>query len=393
MLRGRESASFQYTAEWLAHPGRFPLDPALELRAGPFHTDRGFGCFRDAAPDRWGRQLVARARARDAAAAGRTPRRLTEADYLLGADDRTRHGALRFRDKPGGPFLAAPAAQSVPHLVQLSGLLRAADRLDSGAGGDDELALLLAPGSSLGGARPKASVLEDDGVLSMAKFPRGIDSWNVPRWEAVALALARTAGITVASSRLVVIEGRGVLVVHRFDRASGDRIPFLSAMSMLGATDGDGGSYPEIAEAIRRYGASPAADLKELWRRMVFTVLISNHDDHLRNHGFLRLEDGGWRLSPAYDLNPTPAEEGGRFLTTAIVAEDTRASLELALATARYYGLPLTDAREIVTEVEASVRRWREEATRLEVGRAEVDRMASAFEHSELRQAQGASAR
>ena len=391
--RGRESASFQYTAEWLRHPQWFALDPALELRAGPFHTDGHFGCFRDAAPDRWGRQLIGRAHARQAAAGGQAPRRLTEADYLLGVDDRMRHGALRFAEEPAGPFLAVPAPGGIPPLVQLPALLGAAEKLDSGSGGDDDLALLLAPGSSLGGARPKASLLDRGGVLAMAKFPRGMDGWDVPRWEAVALSLARAAGISVTGCRLVEAAGRSVLIVHRFDRAGDRRIPFLSAMSMLGAADRETRSYPEIAEAIRRYGASPAADLRELWRRIVFTLLISNHDDHLRNHGFLRLREGGWRLAPAYDLNPTPAEAGGRFLTTAIVAEDPRAALEPALETARYYGLAPSEAREIVAEVAASVRRWREEAERFGVGRAEMDRVASAFEHAELERARRAAAR
>ncbi|MXW70980.1 MAG: type II toxin-antitoxin system HipA family toxin [Acidobacteria bacterium] len=380
---GRTTASFQYTPDWLGHPGRFELDPALPLRAGPFHAEGGFGCFRDAAPDRWGRQLIGRARARAAAAAGATPERLTEADYLLGVDDRTRHGALRFREGPDGPFLGAPRASAVPPLVQLARLLGAAEKLDAGAEDDDDLAVLLAPGSSLGGARPKASVLGRDGELWMAKFPRRSDGWNVPRWEGVALSLARAAGIAVADARLEEVRGGSVLIVRRFDRVAGRRIPFLSAMTMLGAADRETRSYPEIAEAIRRYGASPAADLKELWRRMVFTVLVSNHDDHLRNHGFLRLGDGGWRLAPAYDLNPTPAEEGGRFLTTGVVAEDPRASLEPTLGTARYYGLGPAAARGVLAEVSASVDRWRAEARRFGAGRAEVDRMASAFEHPE----------
>ncbi len=205
-------------------------------------------------------------------------------------------------------------------------------------------------------------------------------------------SLARDAGIAVADARLEEVRGASVLIVRRFDRAAGGRIPFLSAMTMLGAADGEARSYPEIAEAIRRYGASPADDLKEVWRRMVFTVLVSNHDDHLRNHGFLRLGDGGWRLAPAYDLNPTPAEEGGRFLTTAIVAEDPRASLDPALATARYYGPAPSAARGVLADVAASVERWREKARRCGVGRAEVERMASAFEHPERERARSASA-
>ena len=382
---GRTTASFQYTADWLGHPGRFELDPALALRAGPFHAEGGFGCFRDAVPDRWGRQLIGRARARAAAAAGQAPERLTEADFLLGVDDRTRHGALRFREEPEGPFLGAPGISAVPPLVQLPRLLGAAEKLDAGAEDDDDLAVLLAPGSSLGGARPKASVLDRGGGLSMAKFPRRSDGWNVPRWEGVALSLARAAGIAVAGARLEEVRGASVLIVRRFDRAAGRRIPFLSAMTMLGAADREARSYPEIAEAIRRYGAAPAADLRELWRRLVFTVLVSNHDDHLRNHGFLRLGDGGWRLAPAYDLNPTPAEDG-RFLTTAVVAGDPRASLDdrallraRACRRARGPGRSCGERRG-VARGGAPVRR----------GARRMDRMASAFEHPERDRARAA---
>ena len=333
-VRGnRGSASFEYDPGWLQQPARFALDPTLELGGGAYYTESGrqlFGAFDDSAPDRWGRMLLRRAERRDAQREGRTPRTLSEADFLLGVDDETRQGALRFRETPEGPFLAPPSPTRVPPLVELPRLLGAADRVAAESEDDDDLRLLLMPGASLGGARPKASVRDGDGRLAFAKFPKTDDEWNVPLWEAVALALASRAGITTSSCRLETVSGRRVLVLHRFDREGGRRIPFLSAMTMLGATDHEPRSYPEIAEAIRRFGAAPAADLKELWRRIVFTVLISNRDDHLRNHGFLRPGDRGWRLSPAYDLNPTPAHAGGRFLATAIVAGDTRASLELA---------------------------------------------------------------
>ena len=259
--------------------------------------------------------------------------------------------------------------------------------------GDDDggrdLAVLLAPGSSLGGARPKASVREPDGALAIAKFPRAADEWEVTRWEAVALSLAERAGIRAARFRVERADGRAVLVLRRFDRDSGRRIPFLSAMTMLGAVEHDRRAYTEVAEAVRRYGAEPAADLAELWRRIIFTVLISNHDDHLRNHGFLRAA-GGWRLSPAYDLNPTPAEAGGRFLTTAIVGDDARASLELAFGTAAYYGLGPRRAREVAAEAASAAGGWREEAVRFGLSRGEQDRLASAFEHGERERATAA---
>ena len=389
----RESASFLYEPDWLAHSGRFAIDPALDLRLAAFHTgpeQEVFGVFSDAAPDRWGRRLLQRAEARRAALAGETPRRLTEADYLLGCDDETRQGAVRFTEGPGGPFLAPPGPSRIPPLVELPRLLGAAGRVESGADDDgSDLAVLLAPGSSLGGARPKASVREPDGALAIAKFPRAADEWEVTRWEAVALSLAERAGVRAARFRVERADGRAVLVLRRFDRDSGHRIPFLSATTMLGAVEHDRRAYTEIADAIRRYGAEPAADLEELWRRIVFTVLISNHDDHLRNHGFLRAP-GGWRLSPAYDLNPTPAEAGGRFLTTAIVGGDARASLELAFGTAAYYGLQLSRAREVSAEAASVVGGWREEAARFGLSRRERDRLASAFEHGERERAAAA---
>ena len=196
--RGRESASFQYAPEWLRHPRSFALDPILELQDGPFHTGTErqiFGAFGDSAPDGWGRKLMMRAEAHSARRAGRPSRSLTEADYLLGVNDRARHGALRFSEEPAGPFLAAPEASGVPPLVGLPRLLGAADRLTTGSDEDEDIALLLAPGASLGGARPKASVEDRDGQLSIAKFPREQDQWDIPRWEAVVLSLARRAGI------------------------------------------------------------------------------------------------------------------------------------------------------------------------------------------------------
>lgn len=391
--RRRESASFLYEPEWLAHSGRFEIEPALDLRRAAFHTGQEqevFGVFSDAAPDRWGRRLLQRAEALRAALAGETPRRLTEVDYLLGCDDETRQGAVRFTEGPDEPFLAPPGPSRIPPLVELPRLLGAAERVESGDDdGGRDLAVLLAPGSSLGGARPKASVREPDGALAIAKFPQAADEWEVTRWEAVALSLAERAGIRAARFRVERADGRAVLVLRRFDRDSGRRIPFLSAMTLLGAVEHDRRAYTEIAEAVRRYGAEPAADLAELWRRIVFTVLISNHDDHLRNHGFLRAP-GGWRLSPAYDLNPTPAEAGGRFLTTAIVGDDARASLELAFGTAAYYGLGPRRAREVAAEAASAAGGWREEAVRFGLSRGEQDRLASAFEHGERERATAA---
>ena len=207
-------------------------------------------------------------------------------------------------------------------------------------------------------------------------------------WEAVALALAERCGIDVSARRLESVAGRPVLILQRFDRRGGHRVPFLSAMSMLGATEREPRSYPEIADALRRHGAAPREDLRQLWRRVVFSVLISNTDDHLRNHGFLYVDHRGWRLSPAYDINPVPADVRPRVLSTSIHADDPAASLDLALQTAELYGLDAADARMIASEVAAAVTTWRDAARSLGASRRDVDRMASAFEHRDADAAQ-----
>ena len=385
--RGRESASFEYDPDWLAHAERFALEPALTLGPAAHHTPPGralFGALGDSAPDRWGRALMIRAQRFRSRAEQRTPRTLTEFDFLLGVSDRARQGALRFAAEPGGPFLSDPDRDPVPPLIELPRLLAASDH--AAAGGDDEelLALLLAPGSSLGGARPKASVLDRDGSLAIAKFPKPDDTWDTVRWEAVALALAERAGIEVPERRLVPVNDRAALIIRRFDREGDGRIPFLSAMSMLSAGERDRRSYLEIADALRQHGAAPGTDLPSLWRRVVFNVLVSNTDDHLRNHGFLYTGNAGWRLSPAYDLNPTPVEAGPRFLSTAIDLEDTTASIELALEVAPYFGLTADEAGAVARDVALTTRNWRHAAVRVGLSRPAIDAMASAFEHRDL---------
>jgi serine/threonine-protein kinase HipA len=386
--KGREAAGFQYDDEWLAARDSFALDPALPLGGGAFHTGGGrplFGALDDCSPDRWGRSLVARAERRLARDEGRAPRTLFAADYLLGVSDEVRQGALRFAAVEGGPFLAASEGVSVPPLVYLPRLLAATDRVVADEESAEDLRLLLAPGGSLGGAWPKASVRDQGGDLLIAKFPALHYEYNVVRWEAVALALARRAGIPVSDWRIETVLDRHVLLLRRFDREGRERIPFLSAMSMLGAKDGETHSYLEIADALRGYGAAATTDLKDLWRRIVFGVLISNTDDHLRNHGFLWEGSAGWRLSPAYDLNPTPTDLRPRILQTAIGEdEDLSASLDLALAVARSFGLKLGDAKAIAGEVGAVVGGWRQEAARIGIREAEIDRMVSAFEHEDL---------
>jgi len=249
---------------------------------------------------------------------------------------------------------------------------------------DEDLRLLIAPGSSLGGARPKASLREKNGRLAIAKFPRKDDDISTVLWESVALQLAAKAGIKVPEGRVEKIVKKPVLIVDRFDRAGTRRIPFLSAMSMLAAKDNETRSYLELADALRRYGAAPRDDLEALWRRIVFNILISNTDDHLRNHGFLYVGDDGWRLSPAYDLNPVPLDVKPRVLTTAINEADGTASLELALSVAGYFDIDDARAQKIAKEVGQAVTRWRSVAAKMGIKDSEIDRMASAFEHRDL---------
>lgn len=388
--KGRESATFEYDPGWLENADRFSLEPALTLGPGPFHTPSGkplFGTIGDSAPDRWGRVLMRRAERRRAERAGETPRTLMEIDYLLMVDDEARQGALRFTRYEGGPFLAEHEAARIPPLIDLPQLLSAAEHVVGDTDSDEDLRLLLAPGSSLGGARPKASVRDRDGHLAIAKFPHKDDEINTVLWEAVALRLAAKAGIPVPDWRIEHVLNKPVLLLRRFDREQGQRIPFLSAMSMLGASDNESRSYLEFVDALRRYGASPKQDMHELWRRIVFNILISNTDDHLRNHAFLYTGPDGWRLAPAYDLNPVPTDIKPRILTTAIDLDDGSASLDLAMSVVGYFELDEGKARVIAAEVGKAVTTWREEAARLGLTQAEIDRMASAFEHEDLKAA------
>jgi serine/threonine-protein kinase HipA len=382
--KGREGTSFAYEPAWLKSPLRFPLEPALSLDSGAHHTGQGrplFGALGDSAPDRWGRMLMKRMERSVARHEGRTPRALMEIDYLLMVDDAVRPGALRFAEAGTKTFLAS-GGPKIPPLVYLSQLLAASDRIVADKESDEDLRLLLAPGSSLGGARPKATVTDADGNLHIAKFPHAQDEYSVERWSFVAHRLAARAGINVPPSRIVEVNGRSVLVVARFDRKGAIRIPFLSAMSMLGAADGESRSYLELGDALRRFGAAANEDQQELWRRVLFSVLISNVDDHLRNHGFLYdPAKRGWRLSPAYDLNPVPRDVKPPYLSTMIDEENNTASFEVVLGTAEYYGLTKADTRRIVKKAMAAVSAWRTEAAKLGCSRREIERMASAFEH------------
>ncbi len=384
--KGKESATFEYDDAWLSHAEKFALEPALQLGPGPFHTavDRAlFGAIGDSAPDRWGRVLMRRAERRQAKSEGRVARTLNEIDYLLAVDDEARQGALRFSREADGEFLAPHNAAKIPPLIDLPRLLDATVRIIDENEDDEDLRLLLAPGSSLGGARPKASIRDNDGGLAIAKFPHKEDEWNTVLWEALALTLAEKAGITVPVWRLEQIADKPVLILNRFDRDGDTRIPFLSALSMLGAKDNETRSYLEIIDALRQQGARPEEDMHELWRRIVFTVLISNVDDHMRNHGFLYEGSDGWVLSPVYDLNPVPVDVKPRVLSSAIDFEDQSASFELALEVAPYFELEEDEATAIAAEVADAVSGWRADAQRLGLSNPECTRMETAFEHAD----------
>lgn len=366
------SSTFTYDPAYLASRGSYPLDPNLPLQAGANHQPGLPGTFADAAPDRWGRNLIRRRLTREGV--GRS-RQLTDLDYLLGVSDHTRQGALRFSRHLDGPYLSERA--DVPRMIALPRLIRAADQVARSQGTDEDIRALLDAGTgSLGGARPKASVADDAGNLYIAKFPHHQDEWDVMAWEASALDLADLAGIRTPTRKLVRLTEGTVLLLDRFDRDNGRRVGYLSALSLLQARDGDQLDYLDVAEAMAAVGSSPAADLRELWMRIVLTVAINNTDDHLRNHGFLRVRDG-WRLAPAFDLNPDP--EAGERQTSIAGATDSEQSIGMLMEAADTFGLTPTEAKQAAGRVRQAVSQWVRVAAANGIPAAERDRLAEAF--------------
>jgi serine/threonine-protein kinase HipA len=389
-IRGaRETASFEYDKSWLARPDHYGIDPELPPTRGRFHTDRPlFNAFADPSPDRWGQTLLRRNERVHARHQKRAPRTLLAVDFLTLVDDATRLGALRLQE-PGATDFLASTGKRVPPLEDLSRLLRATNRFVADEETDDDLQLLLAPGTSLGGARPKASVRDNGGHLLVAKFPRQDDEWPITRWEATTLALADAAGIDVPTWRLELVQRRPVLTLRRFDRRRAERVHFMSAMTALSASDNETHSYLELVDAIRRGGSEVDTDLRQLWRRVVFSILVSNTDDHLRNHGLLR-DEKGWRLAPAYDMNPVPVDVRPRVHALAIDEDDPTSSLETALAVAPRFGIArAAEARSVAKSVGKVTAQWRKFAAKHGLKTGEIERMESAFEHDDLRRSRG----
>lgn len=392
--RGQLSATFEYSRQWLASSEHFQLEPALSLGQGKYHSNgRLFGAISDSAPDRWGRVLIELNELREAKIDRRTPKALLESDYLLNVNDLSRQGALRFTLLHGAPFLKQYSTSHIPPLISLGKLLSISNKVINNEKLGPEIQDLIGPGSSLGGARPKASVWDNNGVLSIAKFNSPKDKWDVELWEAIAMRMASRSGIPVPKFQTLSVLGENVLLMQRFDRESDHRIPYLSAMSMLGASDGEKGSYLDLSDVLMEYGSKPDQDLKDLWKRIVFNVLVSNFDDHLRNHGFLYEGLSGWRLSPLFDLEPTPTHVKDRFLSTNISEIDSTASLELAYDVAEFFGIRPNEARECAKQIADATKEWQSMAKQAGIGRHEIDLMSSAFNHDELANALKASSR
>lgn len=414
----RRAVSFAYADSWLAQPQRFALSPDLPLTAGWQFRARGepgqsnfSGCFADVEPDGWGRTVIgreharmrrqqpARGAAKAATSHGATAATglgtntntgtgmLDEFDYLLWVGDVSRVGAIRFRDGDGRFLRSHEEQPETPPLINIAQLVSASRAIEENRETARDLAFLRGNGTSLGGMRPKCSIIDSDGSLAIGKFPSVSDTRSVVHGEVLALRLAAAAGINAAKARVVDSKGVPVAVITRFDRAgvagNSKRLMYLSARSLMDATPSQQHSYVDIANTIRIHGSHAAADMKELWRRMVFNVLINNVDDHLNNHGFLHQAHDQWRLAPAFDLNPFPDKE--RSLKTWI-AEDAgdAASLDEARVVAHLFGLNTRTSTQVLGEVRNAVKRWKDIARAIGMSARECARFAPAFAHPEL---------
>lgn len=388
VVRGEEVFSFSYDDKWIAKGFSQELDPDLQFFSGDQYLGEGkanFGVFTDSCPDRWGRLLMQRREAILARKDKRSPKKLYPSDYLLGVYDGNRMGALRFKLDQDGDFLNNKTDFATPPWAHLRELEQASLKLEEDGDETSEeywkwLNMLISPGSSLGGARPKASVVDESNNLWIAKFPSKYDDTNIGGWEMVVYQIALDAGINMSECKAQKFNSNSyTFLTKRFDRDKEKRIHFASAMTCLGKVDGDnhatGVSYLDLAEFIVRSGSNVDADLEELWRRIVLSICISNVDDHLRNHGFI-LEETGWRLSPAYDINPVQDGEG---LKLNISEHDNSQDLGLALSVSGYFRIDDKKAKKIIEEVKAAASKWREHAGKLSISKVKQDLMVRAF--------------
>lgn len=381
--RGRDACQFAYAESWLRNPNRFQIDTELSLTPGHFSPRKGanvfFGCFADSEPDGWGRKVIARDRVKR----GLGP--ANNLDFLLDVHDVSRIGALRFSFDGGTTFVtdSGPGKRAAPPLIEMKDLMRAASAVDKDTESAADLRLLLERGTPVGGMRPKCTVVDEDGSLAIGKFPSSTDGHDVVRSEVLALHLGAMAGIRSARSRVIMVERRPVAVIQRFDREGARRIMFQSGRTFIGANNADDThAYTEFADELRKRGGAPNDDIEELWRRIVFTVLISNFDDHLHNHGFLHVQHGQWRLSPAFDVNPAPDKQ--RTLKTWIdIDTGPEATVKAAMHAAGHFGVSVKRAREVLAEVLAAIDQWKEVAKRLGMSSRDQKAIAAAFEHEE----------
>jgi serine/threonine-protein kinase HipA len=381
--KNKEHFSFSYDNAWLESPNAQKVDPELELYSGEQHSAdaNNFRSFLDSCPDRWGRLLMKRREAIIARQKDRRPRVLNDVDYLLGVHDLYRQGALRFKRTLDGVFLDNDERLAAPPISSLKELEHAAKQVEESDSDDPEyikwLYMLMSPGSSLGGARPKACVVDEENHLWIAKFPSQHDDHDIAAWEYLAYQLALNAGIQMSPCRIEKFNSHHhTFLTKRFDRTKSSRLHFTSAMTQLGYYDGDyEASYLELAQFLTEHGSNTKKDLAQLWRRIVFNIAVSNTDDHLRNHGFI-YHKGGWILSPAYDVNPVTPANGLRLNIT---DSDNRLDYGLAMDVVDFFQLDKTTAKKIKNEVLESVNQWGKLATNIGISRGEQQLMAPAF--------------
>lgn len=386
VIKGGESYSFEYDKGWLKKTGlTLTLDPELMPYSGrQYPTGKNiFGLFADASPDRWGRVLMNKRERILAEKEGRKPSKLYDSDYLLGVYDETRMGGIRFKVNPEGPFLSDDKETAAPPWATLRTLEEASRNFENDETGLTEkwLNQLIKPGSSLGGARPKATVVDTKDQLWIAKFPSKNDENDTGAWEIVAHDLAALCGLNVPEAKLEKFSPLGsTFLIKRFDRLGSKRVHFASAMTLLvkkdGASAADGSSYLDIAAFIKSYGAQPKKDLIELWKRIVFNMAVTNTDDHLRNHAFI-LTDKGWILSPLYDVNPVPY---GDELSLNVDEDDNSISIDLAVQTAVKFGISKSDAEAVAEDILQIVRdNWERTAAGYALTRRQIEEMRPAF--------------